>query len=114
MDEKIIINNEANDECGSYDESAEICNEKKVTEADIFEELKIIREKLTDFNAQSYLYGCIERATSSICESENENIDVTACIDVAINDFESISKAREESIRKLMDLYSSMLEKISK
>ncbi len=84
-----------------------------VTEAEIFEELKLISDKLTDFRAHNYAFSCISSTVCSICGSKNNNDeDINECINIAVDTIKYISTVREESIMKLIDIYSAMLNKL--
>ncbi len=81
-----------------------------ISEAQIFDELKKIRESLTDTNSLNYVFTTVDESVEAICGSSSENMHLTEAVRTAVNEIANVSRTREESVRKMMDIYSSMLK----
>ncbi len=109
MDEKIIINNEVNEE------DVENCTVTgKLTDVEIFEELKLMREQLLDSHELELVYKAISDATNFVTCCGDCNVDLNDVHNSAMSAITNVNSGREETIRNLLDIYSSMLKKISK
>ncbi len=109
MDNKIFTNNDINEE------DVENCTVTgKLTDVEIFEELKLMRAQLLDSHELELVYKAISDAINFITCCGDCNVDLNDVHNGTMSTIINVNSDREETIRKLMDIYSSLLEKISK
>ena len=107
MDEKIIINQSSESKMAEEIYSNE---EGKLTEREIFEELKLMREAITD---SSSLASVLETVTAVSRYDSDMEYDVNDAINESLATIRDINNRREDTIIKLLDLYQDIFNRVN-
>ncbi len=106
MNELAIIKNNA--------ENEEIVNCQttgKLTDAEIFEELKLMREQLIDSHTTLEFFLSTIKDITEYTTSNPDYANINDIHNSSVSIINNINNAREETIRRLIDVYSILIQK---